>query len=255
MKWARTRSILILALLALILAACGGGDSDGSSDTTASSEEGGSGSSNEPVDQESDDPAGQPGERSAIITVDGVSTNYALDDVTFSQVEGIDDITFETCSPDFFGSGRFYAIGYAVDGNGEVIVGDDGSPGTFSMDLPPDDWEATQRDAPDFQIKNDGLDIRIASPDVLAERAPGGTMSWTVDDTSASGSAVFVDFDNTYTVDFEVVCEGEPTITVDNPPDNSSDNGGGGGSPPPLAGAGVGSFTADGQSFENVDVY
>ncbi|MFP3882466.1 MAG: hypothetical protein ACLFRT_00045 [Actinomycetota bacterium] len=62
-----------------------------------------------------------------MISIDGEPTTYDLDDVTFSPAEGADDLTFETCDPDFFGSGRFYAIGYAVDGEGELIVGNDGN--------------------------------------------------------------------------------------------------------------------------------
>jgi hypothetical protein len=189
---------------------------------------------------------------SATITVDGEAQEYAVDDVVFSNVEGMSDVTFERCNPDFFGSGRFYAIGYAVDGTGEVIVGEDGGPaGTFTMDLPPDDWEATQRDAPEFEIQINDLDIRIATP----EEAAGGTMSWTVDDSTASGQAVFVDFDSTYVVEFELVCAGSPTVDAGDLPadDGDSDDGGGGGFP--LGGAGVGSFTADGDSFDGVDVY
>jgi hypothetical protein len=256
MTWARNRSMMVLATLVLVVAACGGGGGDDSSPTTgapAQTDDGAtgtsSGASDQPVDDESDG-GGAPGERSAVITVDGEATKYALDDVTYSPVEGVDDLTFETCSPDFFGSGRFYAIGYAVDDAGELILDADDQPGTFTMDLPPDDWEATQRDAPGFEIKLGDLDIDIATP----EQAAGGTMAWTIDDTRASGTAVFVDFENTYTVDFEVICEGQPTVNADDLPSDDGNSGGGGGSGA-LAGAGVGSFTADGESFDGVDVY
>jgi hypothetical protein len=188
-----------------------------------------------------------------VITIDGEATTFDLDDITFSPVEGVDDLTFETCSPDFFGSGRFYAIGYAVDDSGELILGVDDQPGTFTMDLPPDDWEAAERDAPTFEISLGDLDIEIATP----QEAAGGTMSWALDDTTASGTAVFVDFDNTYTVDFEVVCEGSPTVAVDDLPgdDGGSSDGGGDDGGFPLAGAVPGSFTADGEPFDDVDVY
>jgi hypothetical protein len=121
------------------------------------------------------------------------------------------------------------------------------------MDLPPDDWEAAERDAPTFEISLGDLDIEIATP----EEAAGGTMSWALDDTTASGTAVFVDFENTYTVDFEVVCEGSPTVAVDDLPsdDGGSSDGGGDDGGFPLAGAVPGSFTADGESFDDVDVY
>lgn len=258
MGWAHARLMLVLAALSLVVAACGGG---GSSDTTSGGSESSDSSSASGDNGDSagteTDASGEAGgdssrETSATITVDGETQTYAVDDVVFSQVEGVDDLTFETCSPDFFGSGRFYAIGYAVDDAGEVLVADEGGPaGQFSMDLPPDDWEATQRDAPEFSIQINGLDIDIATP----EEAAGGTMSWTVDDTSATGTAVFVDFENTYTVEFDLFCEGSPTVAVDNPPaDNDDNNGGGGG--PVLAGpgTGTGSFTADGEAYEDVAV-
>ena len=139
----------------------------------------------------------------------------------YSNVEGVDDLTFETCDPDFFGSGRFYAIGYAVDDAGEILVDDQGQiVGAFTMDLPPDDWEATDRDQPGFEINHGDLSIDIASPD----QAGGGTMSWTIDGARAAGTATFVDFESTYTVEFDVVCEGEPTVDAGDLP---ADDGGG----------------------------
>lgn len=259
MGWDRRRLLVVLGAAALVVASCGGDGGESTSttadvegvDTTIVGDEGDADAPVESVgDEDGEDSGGAPGERSAVISIDGEPTTYDLDDVTFSPVDGVDDLTFETCDPDFFGSGRFYAIGYAVDDEGELIMGDDGQPGTFTMDLPPDDWEATQRDAPDFEIMLGGIDIEIASP----EEAAGGTMAWTIEDTRASGTAIFVDFENTYTVDFEIVCEGSPTVEVDDlPTDDDADAGGGGGFP--LAGAGVGSFTADGESFDNVDVY
>jgi hypothetical protein len=249
---------MMAALVALVAASCGGGD-QGGGDATEDSEPvasqdaaGTSAPTTQPTGQDTDAPADEaPGERSAVITIDGESTTYALDDITFSPVEGVDDLTFETCSPDFFGSGRFYAIGYAVDADGELIMEDDDQPGTFTMDLPPDDWEEAERDAPEFEIKAGGLDIEIATP----EEAAGGTMAWTIEDTRASGSAVFVDFESSYTVEFEVICEGSPTVNVDDLPsdDDAAPSGGGSGDIPPAGG--VGSFTVDGQSFDNVDVY
>lgn len=205
----------------------------------------------EPVDQPLADETDTAGERSAVLTIDGESTSYTMDDITYSNIDGVEDLTFETCDPDFFGSGRFYAIGYAVDDEGDLLVSESGEPmGIFSMDLPPADWEQTQRDAPEFDIDLGELSIEMASP----EEATGGIMDWTIDGTTASGTAVFVDFENTYTVDFEIVCEGSPTVEIDDlPTDEDSDGGDPGGFP--LAGAGVGSFTADGESFDNVDVY
>ena len=263
MRWIRTRMTIVLSAIALVAAACGGGGDASTDATDIDSVSPSSSAETEDERTETDDPAGEEevdvasdgestGERSAVIAIDGDSTTYDLDDVTFSPVEGVDDLTFETCNPDFFGSGRFYAIGYAVDADGELILGDDGQPGTFSMDLPPDDWEATQRDAPEFEIELGDIDIEIATP----EEAAGGTMSWAIEDTRASGTAVFVDFENTYTVEFEVICEGSPTVAVEDLPgdddDTASEGGGGGGLPPA---GGVGSFTADGESFDNVDVY
>ena len=262
MDWARTRFMMVLGTLVMVLAACGSGSTgsdvavtqgqsgapDGGAGATGSGDDGAV-----PAQTSDDSDVSTIGERSATISVDGDTLTYAFDDITFSTVEGVNDITFETCNPDFFGSGRFYAIGYAVDDAGEVIVDDDGNPASFTMDLPPDDWEATERDAPDFEIKANGLDIEIATPEQVAEMAPGGSMSWTVDDTSAVGTAVFVDFDNTYTVEFDIVCEGSPTVDAGDLPKDSGGDGGSGGFP--LKGAGTGSITADGESFDGIDVY
>jgi len=262
MGWVRARFGVAVWAMALVVAACGGGGDGGSSSTAPSGEpeptttEDVSGGTSLPADgasaeetQGSDVEAA--GERSAVITIDGEATTYALDDVTFSPVEGVDDLTFETCSPDFFGSGRFYAIGYAVDADGELILEEDDQPGTFTMDLPPDDWQETERDAPGFEIRAGGLDIEIATP----EEAAGGTMTWAIEDTRASGTAIFVDFENTYTVEFEVICEGSPTVNVEDlPGDDDAAASGGGSGDVPVAG-GVGSFTVDGESFENVDIY
>lgn len=248
---------VVAGVMALIVVACGDGSSsaeDGASgsETTLAAGGGTTPSAEETADSDAQSSAEQePGERSAVITIDGEATTYALDDITFSPVEGVDDLTFETCSPDFFGSGRFYAIGYAVDADGELILGDDDQPGTFTMDLPPDDWEETERDAPSFEIEAGGLDIEIATP----EEAAGGTMAWTIEDTRASGSAIFVDFDNSYAVEFEVVCEGSPTVNVEDLPsdDDAVASDGGAGDVPPAGG--VGSFTVDVESFDNVDIY
>ena len=255
----RSRMVMALGVMALVVVSCGGGggEEEVSSPSTASNGSGDTGTTASDQEGAEDVPtAGEddPGERMAVITIDGESTTYDLDDITFSSIEGVDDMTFETCSPDFFGSGRFYAIGYAVDANGEILVGEDGQPsGSFTMDLPPDDWEATERDAPGFELVLNDLDIEMATP----EEAAGGTMSWTIDETTASGTAVFVDFENSYTVEFKVICEGSPTVAVDDLPsdgDGSSDGGDGDGGFP-LAGAVSGSFTADGESFDDVDVY
>lgn len=257
--------MVILGALLMLLAACGGGgdqsadtgDTSGSATADDGANAGDAGAGDVETEQTSGDSGtATAGTRSATISVDGDTLTYALDDIVFSTVEGIDDITFETCSPDFYGSGRFYAIGYAVDNAGEVIVDDDGNPASFTMDLPPEDWDAAERDAPDFEIRANGLDIEIATPEELAARAPGGSMSWTIDDTTASGTAVFVDYDNTYTVEFEIVCEGSPTVDASALPADSGDGSGSdGGGGFPLAGAGKGSFTADGQSFDGIDVY
>jgi hypothetical protein len=259
MTWIRGRLLVVLGVLALVVVSCGGGGDDAASTTGPTGEteaESGGTTSQQGSSEEVEGSAEEaPGERMAVISVDGEANTYDLDDLTFSSVEGVEDLTFETCSPDFFGSGRFYAIGYAVESDGEILVGDDGQPlGTFTMDLPPDDWEATQRDAPTFEIRVGELDIEIATP----EEAAGGTMAWTIDDTTASGTAVFVDFDNTYTVEFDVVCEGSPTVNVDDlPADDGAtagddDDGDGG---PSLAGSTTGSFTADGETFGDVAVF
>lgn len=262
MGWVRKRVTMVLAVSALIVASCGGGG-EGSTSSTEAAPDADSGASGEtattlptgePAEPAEEDTEGSesqdPGERSAVITIDGEATTYDLDDITYSNVEGVEDLTFETCDPDFFGSGRFYAIGYAVDDEGELLVDEDGELAGFSMDLPPDDWEATQREAPSFELSLQDLDLEMASPDEVA----GGKMSWTIEDTRASGTAVFVDFESTYTVDFEVTCEGSPTVDADAlPADDDSDDGGDAGGLP--AAGGVGSFTVDGESFDNVDVY
>lgn len=177
----RRRLAVVIGVVALVVASCGGGgdgsavasDDSGGPGTTAAGGGEASGAEGQDDGSRADEASG---ERMAVIAIDGDAMTYDLDDITFSSVEGVADLTFETCSPDFFSSGRFYAIGYAVDDEGEVLVGEDGQPaGTFSMDLPPDDWEATQRDAPTFDLKVYGLDLRIATP----EEAEGETSAIT----------------------------------------------------------------------------
>lgn len=249
--------VLMSVLFLLTVVSCGGDGSSSettgaASPTTVQDTDGDAEPTDQPTAGETDNAGEGAGERSAVLTIDGESTSYTMNDITYSNVDGVEDLTFETCDPDFFGSGRFYAIGYAVDAEGEVLVNDDGElAGIFTLDLPPADWDETQRDAPEFDIDLGELSIEIASP----EEAAGGTMDWAIDDTTASGTAVFVDFENTYTVDFEIVCEGSPTVEVDDLPTDEDSDGGDGGGGLPLAGAGVGSFTADGESFDNVDVY
>lgn len=260
MGWDRRRLLVALGVAALVVTSCGGAGGEstpttvdaGGADTTIAGGEGDAAVTEQAGDEDGGDSGGESGERSAVISIDGEATSYRLDDVTYSNVDGVEDLTLETCDPDFFGSGRFHAIGYAVDDEGELLVDETGDlVGILTMDLPPDDWEATQRDEPSFELNLHDLDIEIASPD----EAAGGTMSWTIEDTRASGAAVFVDFENTYTVDFEIVCEGSPTVEVDDPPTDDHSDAGDNGGRLPLAGAGVGSFTADGESFDNVDVY
>lgn len=260
MSWSKTRWMVLVVVLAMVVAACGGeadssepGDGGDDSDTAQDA-----GDTDDASSADSDDDSGdgempvsddsEGGERSAVITIDGVSTRYALDGLEYSPVEGVSDLTFETCNPDFFGSGRFYAIGYAVDEGGELLIASDGNPeGMFTMDLPPDDWEATDRDPPSFDIDLGDLDIRMATP----EEAAGANMSWTIEDTRAEGTALFVDFEGSYTVDFELVCEGSPTVNLDDLPEADADDTGGS----ELAGARTGSFTVDGESFDGVDVF
>lgn len=260
MGWDRRRLLVALGAAALVVASCGGGGGEstpttadaGGVDTTSFGGEGDAAETEQAGDEDGGDSGGEAGERSAVISIDGDSTSYRLDDVTYSNVDEVEDLTFETCDPDFFGSGRFYAIGYAVDEEGELLVDEDGElAGIFTMDLPPDDWQATEREEPSFELDLFDLDIEIASPD----EAAGGSMSWAIEDTRASGTAVFVDFENTYTVDFEIVCEGSPTVEVDDLPTDDNSAGGGNAGSSSLAGAGVGSFTADGESFDNVDVF
>jgi hypothetical protein len=257
MSWSKTRWMALMVVLAMVVAACGGeadssepGDGGDDPETAQDAGDTDDASSDDSGDAEipvSDDSEG--GERSAVITIDGVTTRFALDDIEYTPVEGVSDLTFETCNPDFFGSGRFYAIGYAVDEGGELLIDADGDlAGFFTMDLPPDDWEATHRDPPEFTIQLNDIDIRIAT----AEEASGTTMAWTIEDTRAYGSATFVDFEDSYTVDFELVCEGSPTVDLDDLPEADDGDTGGGFT---LAGAGSGSFTADGESFDGVDVY
>lgn len=257
---AKTR-LMLVAVLATALVSCGGGEPSSEASSSPDSTSAGSGGDESaeemaaPEDESSaeeiDTAVDEGGERAAVISIDGETTTFALDGIEYSPVEGVSDLTFETCNPDFFSSGRFYAIGYAVDGSGELLIAPDGNPaGMFTMDLPPDDWEATDRDPPDFDIDLGDLDVRMATP----EEAAGADMSWSIDGDRARGTAVFVDFESSYTVDFEVVCEGSPTVSNDTPPqaaDNEGDTGGG----TDFVGAGSGSFTVDGEAFEGVEVF
>lgn len=137
---------------------------------------------------------------------------FSMDPIVYSPNEAINDVTFEACTADFFGIGMFYAIGYPVDANGELLLTDsEDIAGSLELEFPPDDWEAKGLDdgKPDARIKSDSLqlDLRIASAEQAEECAAGAEHSWVIPENGFSGSAVFTNVrQEVFQVDIEATC-------------------------------------------------
>lgn len=195
----------LAAAAVLAVSACGGSDGDGGS---AGAPNAGSGD-DEPIAAAA--PTGPLG-GIATFTVDGTDIAFTMDPVEYSPTELMSDVTFETCSANFFGVGMFRAIGYPVDANGELLVAESGDiAGSVDMIIPPHDWESRGLDdgEPQVTIKSDALEgrLKMAGPDQAAELAPDAQHSWVITDNGVSGTAVFTDVrQGVHVVDFEATC-------------------------------------------------
>lgn len=201
---------VIAAACALFIAACGGGaDPD--------PVESGSGTPTSTTSATTAEPTGEPvgdavGTFTGSIMLDGTTTRVSFDRVDWSGVDT--PITPSgTCSPDFFGGGRWFARGFAVDDKDAIVAYNDGLDfGTVEIDLPPDTWADEERDPPEFTIDFGDGKYRIATE----EEAAGGPMSWTIGETTLAGTATFVGPDGgTHTVDFDIECSGERSSSFD----------------------------------------
>ena len=204
------RRWIVSAAVLLLLSACG--DDSGASDDE-SGQPSGDDSAQPDADTDTDTPSPDTGSSdgggSAIITSGDSTILFSMDDVTFSQIEGIEDVTFETCDPSFFGA-AFHAIGYPVDEAGELELGDDGAPaGIIALTLPLDAaGEATAGPAEfDLDYSPLGFDLKIASDEQLASMATDVEPSWSFDGNRVRGTVVMGNVLSEPTVlEFDVSC-------------------------------------------------
>ncbi len=190
------RRWMVWACVLVLLAACG---------DDAEPAAGGPGS---PATDSADTGATEGG-GSATITSGDTVVRFSMDDLTFSPIDGVDDVTFETCDPSFFGA-AFYAIGYPVDEAGELILDDDGDlAGIMSLTLPLDEAGEEIAGEAEFDLDYSPLDfdLKLASDDLVAEMDTDGESSWTFDGNRVSGTAVFATVLSEPTVlEFDISC-------------------------------------------------
>ncbi|HSM01636.1 MAG TPA: hypothetical protein VK960_04230 [Acidimicrobiia bacterium] len=196
----RSKLAALVAVLMLIAAACGDDDvtdlgDDGGTPTTAAT-------TNGDID-DMDDMDDSMGDSYADLTFDGTTVRFAASGLTYSQVEGVDDITLERCDPSFFGQG-FWVIGYPVDDNGDLVIADElGNLGGGLTALIP--FEGTAPDVMEFEfsVEYDPLTIDAR----YREDNPAPTYSF--DGNRVSGT---VTLDNLNTdpieVTFDITCAG-----------------------------------------------
>lgn len=212
----RALPILAIAMLLVFAAACGDDDAttDGGGDTatTTSATDTGSGDTADTTDDDVTDDGGgnadtgdMGGDSYMDVTVDGTTIRFtASEDLVFSPIEGVSDITFEECDPNFFGVG-FWFIGYPVDSNGELVLADDGQniAGIVTAGIP---FEVPNEGEFDFEFDLDheplGIDARYRPEN-------GSEYSVDFDGNRASGSVTLADvMGETIEVQFDVVCAG-----------------------------------------------
>lgn len=139
----------------------------------------------------------------ADVTVDGTTIRFAAANLEFSPIEGVQDITFEECDPDFFGVG-FWVIGYPVDAGGEMLMEDDGMnlSGILSTTIP---FEGTDPELLEFEFDVEyaplGLDARFRPED-------GSPFAYEFDGNRVTGSATLDQYGEAVDVTFNIVCAG-----------------------------------------------
>lgn len=200
----RKLAALVAALMLLIAAACGDDDvtdlgDPGVTPTTVGATDDGSG------DMDDDMDGGEAmGDSYADLTIDGTTVRFAASGLTYSQIEGVDDITLEDCSPSFFGAG-FWVIAYPVDDNGDLIVADEAGNlgGILTAGIP---FEDTSPDMMEFEF-----DLDYEPLEIDARYRPGEMPepTYSVDGNRVSGT---VTLDNVNSgpieVGFDIVCGG-----------------------------------------------
>jgi hypothetical protein len=186
-----TRTIhAVTAVGVLLLASCGGGDDDAASDgsdaepTSAAEQSAGAAepatgdddSAEAPADEPAAEPSSGGGENVAVVTIGGET--YEID-VTPGSIN--------RCDPDFFGA--FWALG------------GDRADASIELMLPPPD-DPNFDDPPTVKVQTDDGDVEwIADPSrEMAGVEPGGSQvdDFSVDGNTASGTATFVDLNETY---------------------------------------------------------
>jgi hypothetical protein len=214
----KTLTILAVVIL-LVFAACGdddaAGDNGGDTATTAASTDDGAGDdgAGDMTDEGDDtddggdmtDGGDMGGDSYADLTIDGTTVRFsASEDLVFSPIEGVSDVTFEECDPAFFGFG-FWVIAYPVDSNGDLMIEDDGQniSGIVTAGIP---FEVPNAGDMDFEFDLDyeplGIDARYR-PD------SGSEYSVDFDGNRASGTVTLADVTGDMTeVQFDIVCAG-----------------------------------------------
>ncbi|GJM37913.1 MAG: hypothetical protein DHS20C19_12800 [Acidimicrobiales bacterium] len=197
----------VLAVIVLLAAACGGDDGGANPTATGTGDDGAG--NDEPTDAPPSDAPAAGGGGSAIVTVDGVTMTFSMDEVEYSQIEGLNDLTFETCDPSFFGAG-FHAIGYAVDSDGELILDDDGAiAGTLVLTFPLTAADQAATGPPELELayESAGFDHDLVPIGQEGDLLPGSASTWTVGTTTIGGSVVLANLlSEAVMADFEVSC-------------------------------------------------
>jgi hypothetical protein len=193
------QTTISLAVVALVMAACGGGDDDANSaaaDQPAAAESAAEPAADEPAADEpaADEPAAADeapslgvAENTAIVTI-GDKT-YEID-VTASAIQ--------RCDPNFFGA--FWALG-GIGGNG------------IDMLLPPP-GDPNFEDAPYINVGDEERDIEwVANADremAGVEAGESQVDTFTVDGLRVTGTATFVDLNESYAFQGGVGDEPQP---------------------------------------------
>ena len=191
----KPRSLGLVAVLAMVVVSCGG-----SNDVSPTTSPDDSAANDATDDGGGSDGASSSGTSFGEFTIEGTIVRFAMSDVTASNVEGF-DVTFEKCDANFFGLG-LGAVGYPVDDNGDLVLGDDGEiVGTLNITLPHEGTDPGLFDI-DIRLVYDPLGI-----DLIYNVVSGSEVSYTIDDNGAVGTMTLADdAGELIVVDFEIVC-------------------------------------------------
>jgi len=201
------RTTISLAVVALVMIACGGGDDDANSagaEQPAAAEPATEPAGDEPAtepaaDESSSEPADEPDAAADEAPSSGVAENTAI--VTIGDKTYEIDVTasaIQRCDPNFFGA--FWVLG-GIGGNG------------IDMLLPPP-GDPNFEDAPYINVGDEERDIEwVANADrEMAGVDPGESQvdTFTVDGLRVTGTATFVDLNESYAFQGGVGDEPQP---------------------------------------------